>query len=168
MYRWASFNQNWPKWEVWKRTQSLTAVARSVCYCLQIFISWIVSFPALSWVGLNKLGRQARISGLNMLSPRFSNCEITWRNKSGKNYWPTFLWYDTDHTENDASDNSSIVACVFIATGTCLPSRCLVTMKGYTYRHRHTGLTTDEILEMLFSLRSDPKLYIEGNSVLKN
>jgi hypothetical protein len=34
--------------------------------------------------------------------------------------------------ENDESNNSSIVACVFVAAVTFLPSRCLST---YTYRH---------------------------------
>jgi hypothetical protein len=37
-----------------------------------------------------------------------------------------------DHTENNASNNPSIVACVFIATVTFLLSCCLAT---YTYRH---------------------------------
>jgi hypothetical protein len=31
-----------------------------------------------------------------------------------------------DPTENTVSNNSSIVACVFVVAGTCLPSRCLV------------------------------------------
>jgi hypothetical protein len=33
-----------------------------------------------------------------------------------------------DSTENDASNNSSIFARVFVATGTCLLSRCLATI----------------------------------------
>jgi hypothetical protein len=41
----------------------------------------------------------------------------------------TFLGYDTDRTENYASNNYSIVACVFVAAGTCLPSHCLATMR---------------------------------------
>jgi hypothetical protein len=63
-------------------------------------------------------------------------------------YFPS---YDTGHTENDASNNSSIVAYVFVTTVThlpscCLatirgflPSRCLATIGGYTYRHRMMG-----------------------------
>jgi hypothetical protein len=42
------------------------------------------------------------------------------------------IWYDTDRIEDTASNSSSIVACVFVATGTCLPSRCLTTLGGYT------------------------------------
>jgi hypothetical protein len=38
---------------------------------------------------------------------------------------------DTGHTENDASNNSSIVACVLVTTVTCLPSRCLATIGGF-------------------------------------
>jgi hypothetical protein len=29
------------------------------------------------------------------------------------------IWYDTDRIENIASNSSSIVACVFVAAGTC-------------------------------------------------
>jgi hypothetical protein len=50
-----------------------------------------------------------------------------------------FPWYDTGHIENDVSNNSSIVACVFVAEVTFLPSRCLATIGGYTYRHRLMG-----------------------------
>jgi hypothetical protein len=40
-----------------------------------------------------------------------------------------------DRIENRAYNNPSIVACVFIAMVTFLPSRCLTTIEGYTYRH---------------------------------
>jgi hypothetical protein len=40
-----------------------------------------------------------------------------------------------DDTENDASNNSAIVACVFIAAVTFLPDRSLATVRGYTLRH---------------------------------
>jgi hypothetical protein len=40
-----------------------------------------------------------------------------------------------DCIENDASNNSSIVACVFVATVMFLRSRCLEKVKGYSYRH---------------------------------
>jgi hypothetical protein len=49
-----------------------------------------------------------------------------------------FLQYDTDRIENDASNNSFIGDCICCA-GTCLPSRCQVTIGGYTYRHRLMG-----------------------------
>jgi hypothetical protein len=39
-----------------------------------------------------------------------------------------------DHIENYESNNSSIVACVFVATVTLLPSHCLATVGGNTYR----------------------------------
>jgi hypothetical protein len=52
------------------------------------------------------------------------------------------------HKENDASINSSIVACVPVATVTFLPSRCLATIEGFLpsrflatiegYAYRHT------------------------------
>jgi hypothetical protein len=50
---------------------------------------------------------------------------------SGKNYSSIFPWYDTDLIEKDTSNNSSIVACVFVAAVMFLQSRCLATMWGY-------------------------------------
>jgi hypothetical protein len=36
----------------------------------------------------------------------------------------SWLYYlGTDHIENTVSNSNSIVACVFVTTGTCLPSR---------------------------------------------
>jgi hypothetical protein len=40
-----------------------------------------------------------------------------------------------DLIENDASNDSSIVACAFVASVTFLPSRCAVVVGVYTYRH---------------------------------
>jgi hypothetical protein len=67
---------------------------------------------------------------------------LWWRRKrivfvtrsSGKNQSPTFLRYDTDITENDAS-NISIVACAFVAAVTFLPSRFLATTGIYKCIH---------------------------------
>jgi hypothetical protein len=48
-----------------------------------------------------------------------SICTIGFNNKktrsSGKTESPTFLWYNKDRKENDASNNSSIDECVFVA-----------------------------------------------------
>jgi hypothetical protein len=41
-------------------------------------------------------------------------------------------WYDTDRTENGASNNSYIVESVFMAVVTSLPSCCLETLAEYT------------------------------------
>jgi hypothetical protein len=43
-------------------------------------------------------------------------------------YFPS---YDKGHTENDASNNSSIVACVFVTAVTFLTSCCLATIRGF-------------------------------------
>jgi hypothetical protein len=53
----------------------------------------------------------------------------SWKNKSS-----TFLWYDTDPIENDASKNYSTHAHVFVAAVTFLPSHCLATIWD-TYIH---------------------------------
>jgi hypothetical protein len=55
--------------------------------------------------------------------------------QSNKKFWEElivyFPWYDTDHIENDVSNNSSIVACVFVTMVTFLPSRCLAMIGGF-------------------------------------
>jgi hypothetical protein len=48
----------------------------------------------------------------------------------------------TDRIENNVSNNSSIIACVFIATGMCLPSHCLAT-KLLPSNDRGTHTDTD-------------------------
>jgi hypothetical protein len=45
---------------------------------------------------------------------------------SGKNYSPTFLWYDMNRIENGTSNN------FFVPVVTYLPSHCLATINWYT------------------------------------
>jgi hypothetical protein len=45
----------------------------------------------------------------------------------------------TDRVENYASNNSSIVACVFVAAGTLLVSHCLAMIGRYTFTHTQTA-----------------------------
>jgi hypothetical protein len=42
------------------------------------------------------------------------------------------LSYYTDLIENDASNSSFIIVCVFVAAVTCSPSRCVGTIRGDT------------------------------------
>jgi hypothetical protein len=67
--------------------------------------------------------------------PTIPSCTVWDTEKPLKKFWEEliayFPWIDTGHIENDASNNSSIVACVFVTAVTLLPSRCLATM-GYT------------------------------------
>jgi hypothetical protein len=46
-----------------------------------------------------------------------------------------------DRIKDNASNNSSVVACILIAAGTCLPTSCLATMgQGINIQtHRHQG-----------------------------
>jgi hypothetical protein len=46
-----------------------------------------------------------------------------------------FISYETDSREDDASNNSCFVSYVGFAAESCLFSRCLATIRGYTYRH---------------------------------
>jgi hypothetical protein len=54
-----------------------------------------------------------------------------WR--KDKKFWEEhiacFPRYDTEHMENDASNNSSIVACVFVTAVMFLSTRCLATIR---------------------------------------
>jgi hypothetical protein len=47
-----------------------------------------------------------------------------------------FLWHDMDRIENNASNSSSNVAFVSVATITLLPSRCLATRGDHIYRYK--------------------------------
>jgi hypothetical protein len=44
-----------------------------------------------------------------------------------------------DRTDNDASNNSSIVKCAFVAAVIFAPSRCLERIEGYIQTHRLMG-----------------------------
>jgi hypothetical protein len=67
------------------------------------------------------------------------NIQTTPINMRKKKFWEEliayFPWYGTDYIENDVSNTSSIVTRVFVTAVTFLPSRCLATIGGYTYRH---------------------------------
>jgi hypothetical protein len=53
----------------------------------------------------------------------------------GKTQVPTFLLQEMVHIESDASNTSSAVANVFVATVTSLPDRSLATIVEIAYRH---------------------------------
>jgi hypothetical protein len=61
-------------------------------------------------------------------------CSIATESIINMKFWEEliayFPWYDTGHIENDASNNCSIVACVFVTAETFLPSRCLAAIGG--------------------------------------
>jgi hypothetical protein len=52
--------------------------------------------------------------------------------KFGEELIAYFPSYNTGNIENDESNNSSIVLCVFVTAVKFLPSRCLVTIREYT------------------------------------
>jgi hypothetical protein len=49
---------------------------------------------------------------------------------TNKKLWEELMANETDHIENDVSNNSSVVAYVFVTAVTFLLSRCLPTIKG--------------------------------------
>jgi hypothetical protein len=78
---------------------------------------------------------------------------------SKKKFWEEviayFPSYDAGHIENDASNNSSIVACVFVTAVRCLatiggflPSRCLATI-GNTHAHTQER----DLINLLYFLK---------------
>jgi hypothetical protein len=69
-----------------------------------------------------------------------------------------FPWYDKGQIINDASNNSSIVACVFVTAVTFLTTRYLPTIRWgggwYTGTHRHTEQSNlISLLYILFKIR---------------
>jgi hypothetical protein len=69
---------------------------------------------------------------------RREDYDIGLRLNFNKKFWEEliayFPWYDTGHIRNGASNNSSIVTCVFVTAVTFLPSRCLATTGGFLPR----------------------------------
>jgi hypothetical protein len=64
---------------------------------------------------------------------------ISFSLRLNKKFWKELITYfpsyETGHTENDVSNNSSIVACVFVTTVTFLPSCCLATIREFLPSH---------------------------------
>jgi hypothetical protein len=104
----------------------------------EVFKSGRGSFPAIAanriYTNTNRFHRWI----LSVLLHRRQKINRKVKAKLNKKFWEElivyFPWYDTGHIENDASNNSSIVSCVFVTVITFLASRCLVTIGGYTYR----------------------------------
>jgi hypothetical protein len=61
----------------------------------------------------------------------FVSCIACVMAKQHKKFWEELIAY---RIENDTSNNSSTVSCVFVAAVTLLPSSCLATRGKYTYR----------------------------------
>lgn len=82
-------------------------------------------------------------------------------------YKETFLWYGTSCLENDEFNDSSIAACFFNSAATHVLRRCLATIRDYEYRQtdvkKSKGImqARELLMEALFCLYSDPKLYTE-------
>jgi hypothetical protein len=76
-----------------------------------------------------------------------------------------FPWYDTDHIENDASNNSSIVARVFLTLVPFLTSRCLAMIGEYTDTHTHTGSNMISYFYFFQNKESRLKVEISGRAV---
>lgn len=88
---------------------------------------------------------------------------LFWKNSSSGKEKSVLSSDTTQTTEDDASNNSSVVACVLISTGMCLPSPCLAMTRGiHIPTCRKSRPTTEELLEAVFSLRSDLKTVWSG------
>jgi hypothetical protein len=69
----------------------------------------------------------------NRLNEQFISTQFILNKKFWEELIAYFPWYDMGHIENDGSNNSSIIACVFVIAVTFLPSRCLAMIGGYTH-----------------------------------
>jgi hypothetical protein len=68
-----------------------------------------------------------------------------------------------DCIENDASNNSC-VAYIFVGMGTCILSHCLAIIgRIHVQTNREGRLTTEELLQVVSSLWSNPKFNKEHN-----
>jgi hypothetical protein len=82
-----------------------------------------------------------------------------------KKFWEEliayFPWYDTGHIINDASNNSSIVACAIVSAVTFLSSRCLATIRKFLrsrclatirgiHRQTHTDRQQRDLVSLLY------------------
>jgi hypothetical protein len=99
---------------------------------------WAALEQNTSWLLLRR--REKVWSGLYWLRILHSQMFNIYKNKK---FWEEliayFPWYDTGHIENDASNNTSVVACVFVTTITFLPSSCLAMMGIHIQTHRLMG-----------------------------
>jgi hypothetical protein len=73
-------------------------------------------------------------------------------NLNSGNSSPTFLCYDTDRIENEASNNPSNVACLFIAAVTFLARSCLATIKRKFKIRMRSVLLSRALREVCFIL----------------
>jgi hypothetical protein len=89
----------------------------------------------------NKTGYEQKQSEKTASSEIFISKYLDEEHKdyNNKKFWEElgacFPLCDKDRIDNDAFNNSSAVACVFVAAVTFLPNRCLATIRGYTRRH---------------------------------
>jgi hypothetical protein len=109
---------NTPKTKAWNWTlEAMTAdISRNIHHCQQclrdnlrysttcFFIYRISTFPELLF--------------------------LFWNKKFWEELIGCFLWYDTDHIENDECNNTYIAACVFVEALTFLSSRCVAIKVG--------------------------------------
>jgi hypothetical protein len=102
---------------------------------VQLFLQWSLRFFYLC--GSQCSGSLDHIfcadlkNVVNFLPVRNDFLQIMRSDKFWEELIVYFPWYDTGHIENDASNDSSIVACVFVPPVRFLPSRCLATIRGF-------------------------------------
>jgi hypothetical protein len=95
-----------------------------------------------SWSLSHDITRMVRrnCTQLIVAGPYSFSLQLQWECKNqvpffNKKFWEEliayFPWYDTDCTENEGTNNSSIVACVVVTAVTFLPSGCLATIGGF-------------------------------------
>jgi hypothetical protein len=97
--------------------------------CHDIHTKFYKDWFSHSKVGDDSLTPRRRGDRISLL---FSLCFLFWYKKFWEELIAYFPWYDTGFIENDASNNPSIVECVFVTAVTFLPSRCSATIGDFT------------------------------------
>jgi hypothetical protein len=121
-----------PHWK-WRAQQFYCCVC--ICYCSNVSTEPLPSndkgfLPSCSlatiW-GIHSHTQTAMWSYKPTLF--FSPLSLFWNKKFWEELIAYFPWYDMGHIDNYLSNNSYIVACVFVTGVTFLPSRCLVMIR---------------------------------------
>jgi hypothetical protein len=128
----------------------------------------LVAPPEPAWMLWSRQSDRPPVaSSLHRLSYPGSNIQGVKNKKFWEKLIAYFPWYDTSHIKNDASNNSSIVSCVFVTALRFLASCYLATTRGYTDMHARTHAHThSNVISLAYSTFSLLSLFWKNKSRL--
>jgi hypothetical protein len=131
-----------PAWTLWSKEKCLSPAGNrtpAVQPVAHRYTDWAIPAP---WKILDSTSNRPRplpstsfTIGYSLLILPFDALWVYSELMKNKKFWEEliayFPCYDTYRIENEVSNSSSIVACVFVTAVTFLPSRCLATIGGF-------------------------------------